>query len=100
MENTIDTAEMESNVSEPHIGQLIKREIGRQGRSVAWLAQKMQCSRQNVYRLLERDWIHTDTLLKICDILDRDFFGWYSSYWKAHRQVGLESDVVKKNDTK
>ena len=71
---------------EPHIGHLIKNELDRQGHSVAWLAKQMQYSRQNVYRLLERHRIHSDVPLKICDILDCDFFGWFSDYWKTRKK--------------
>ena len=85
---------------ELHIGQLIKNELDRQGRSVAWLAKQMQYSRQNVYRLLERHWIHTDVLLRICNIMDCDFFGWLSDYWKTRKKPSNPNvKIVKQNDT-
>jgi plasmid maintenance system antidote protein VapI len=69
---------------EPHIGQLIKMELRNQGRSITWLANKLNFSRQNVYKILKRNWIYTDLLLKICDLLDYDFFKPYSDYIKEH----------------
>ena len=43
----------------PHIGHLIKEELARQERTVAWLARKLCCSRQNVYHLFECQWMST-----------------------------------------
>jgi plasmid maintenance system antidote protein VapI len=63
----------------PHIGHLIKEELNRQGRSVTWFAAQLQCSRQNVYGIFENPWIYTDTLWKICQIMDFDFFELYSN---------------------
>lgn len=84
---------------EPHIGNLIKNELYRQGRSVAWLAEHMGYSRQNVYRLLDRHWIHSDVLLKICDVMDCDYFGWLSDFWKSRKKPSDPNCLfVKKND--
>jgi len=70
---------------EPHIGHLIKEELHRQGRSITWLAEQLGCSRQNAYKLFRRKWIYTDLLLKICDILDYDFFKSFSE-WREQRE--------------
>lgn len=64
----------------PHIGLLIKAELARQGRTVTWLAAQLKCSRQNVYGIFEKPWIYTDTLWKICEIMDFDFFELYTDY--------------------
>ena len=69
---------------EPHIGHLIKEELHRQGRSITWLAEQLGCSRQNAYKIFNRKWIYTDLLLKICDILDYDFFKCFSE-WRGQR---------------
>jgi plasmid maintenance system antidote protein VapI len=65
---------------EPHIGNIIKTELARQGRSITWLAAQLGCSRQNAYKIFRRKWIYTDLLLKICDIMDYDFFKCFSDY--------------------
>lgn len=70
---------------ELHIGHLVKKELRRQGRSITWLAAQLGCSRQNMYKLFERQWIYTDVLLKICDIMSYDFFKDYSDYWSSHK---------------
>ena len=69
---------------EPHIGNLIKDELARQGRSITWLAKQLGYSRQHVYKLFRRKWIYTDLLLKICDILDYDFFRCFSE-WREQK---------------
>ncbi len=72
--NVMDTHEA------PHIGHLIKEELARQGRSVTWFAAQLKCSRQNVYGIFDNPWIYTDTLWKICEIMDFDFFELYTDY--------------------
>lgn len=67
----------------PHIGHLIKEELARQERTVAWLARKLNYSRQNIYHIFESQWITTDVLLKICDILDCNFYKVYADYWES-----------------
>ena len=76
---------------EPHIGRIIKAELARQGRSIAWLAQQMGYTRQNMYHLLSRKFIYTDLLLKISEILHCDFFHHYTDYL-AHRRK-LSKDI-------
>lgn len=63
-----------------HIGQLIKAELTRQGRSITWLAEQVGCTRENLYKIMRREWIYTDLLFKICDALDHDFFKACSDY--------------------
>lgn len=75
----------EPMTEEPHIGRLIKAELARQGRSVTWLAAQLNYSRQYLYKLFRRKWIYTDLLLKICDILDYDFFKCFSE-WREQRK--------------
>lgn len=69
---------------EPHIGKLIKTALVEQGRTITWLAKQLGYSRQNAYKILNRKWIYTDLLLKICDILDYDFFKCFSE-WREQR---------------
>ena len=39
----------------PHIGQLIEEALRSQGRSVAWLADRLCCHRNNVYLIFRRE---------------------------------------------
>ena len=67
---------------EPHIGNQIKKELERQGRTITWLAHELGYSRQHLYNIFTREWIYTDLLLKISILLNHDFFKSYSEYMK------------------
>ena len=57
-----------------HIGEAIKKELERQGKTITWFAEQIPCHRTNVYRILEKKSIDTEILLNICKILNHDFF--------------------------
>ena len=65
-----------------HIGQLIKAELERQERSVAWFAKKLYCERTNVYSIFKRESIDTDLLFRISVVLHRNFFTYYADELK------------------
>ena len=71
----------------PHIGHLIKEELTRQGRSVAWLAEKLCCHRNNVYLIFRRVWIDTVTLMKISIALRHDFFADLSQHYRQTKNA-------------
>lgn len=60
------------------IGKVIQDELRRQGRSVVWFSQSLNCNRTNVYKIFSRTSIDTELLLKISNILNRNFFEDYS----------------------
>ncbi|MBR4918012.1 MAG: helix-turn-helix domain-containing protein [Bacteroidales bacterium] len=66
-----------------HIGHAIKAELARQGRSITWLARQIGYTRENLYKIMRREWIYTDVLFKICDALDYDFFKAGSDWRKS-----------------
>ena len=68
-----------------HLGKLIKAELTRQGRSITWLANQIDCTRENLYKLFKSPWINTNTLFKIGKALDFDFFKLCSDYFNTHR---------------
>lgn len=63
-----------SNFEEFHIGNLIKAELQRQGRTITWLAGEVHCTRENLYKIFHHPWINTDMLLNISEALQHDFF--------------------------
>ena len=65
-------------VQAPHIGQLIRQEVERQGLTVVALARMLSCSRTNIYKIFDRQSIDTDQLLRISSLLHTDFFRFYS----------------------
>lgn len=57
-----------------HIGRQILSELRRQERTVTWFARQVCCTRQHAYRIFEKDNLDIVLLLRICRILNRDFF--------------------------
>lgn len=57
-----------------NIGQVIKEELERQGRSVGWLAKQIGRGRSVVYRFVANNSMDTDVLANISRVLHRDFF--------------------------
>lgn len=60
-----------------HIGNLIKEELRRQGRSVGWFAKELYCDRTNVYDIFKRQSLDTALLLRISQLLQHNFFQYY-----------------------
>ena len=61
-----------------HIGQAIKEELDRQGRTVVWFAKELSYTRTNIYKIFEKSSIDTELLYRISTILKLDFFKLYS----------------------
>lgn len=66
-------------MSQIFIGKIIEEELRNQERSVVWLSRKLNCNRTNVYKIFNRTSIDAELLLKISNILKRDFFEPYTS---------------------
>ena len=79
-----------TNTEKFHIGQLIKDELEKQGRTITWLARQIGCTRSNLYKLFRNPWINTQLLFKISRTLNRDFFkecsDWYNSHASAEEK--------------
>jgi hypothetical protein len=67
---------------EIHIGNIIRKQLRDDGRSIKWLAEKLCYERANMYRLLNKPYIDTYILLSISRILEHDFFVYYSDIQK------------------
>ena len=70
-----------------HIGQLIKDTLAKQGKTVVWFASELCCHRTNVYKIFSRSSIDTHELLRICKILNTDFFHLYSRQYHKDDNV-------------
>ena len=57
-----------------HIGKMISDKMKEEGRSAHWLAQKLSCSRSNIYKIYEKSNMDIIQLLHISRILHHDFF--------------------------
>ena len=70
---------------EIRIGRLIKNKLDEDGRSVRWLAQMIHCKRSNVYDIFNnRDSMDTARLLKVCLVLETNFFGYFSDLYRIN----------------
>jgi len=65
---------------EIHIGKLIKKKMDEDGRKTKWLADKIHCNRNNIYRIYQQQHIDFELLLRICLHLEIDLFINYSEY--------------------
>ena len=67
---------------EIHIGQLIQAKMKADERTTQWLARQLNCAVSNIYKIYEKPNIDTDLLLKIAQLLQTDFFAYYSNMLK------------------
>lgn len=74
-----------------NIGQAIREEIERTGRSVAWLSRQLGTSRMTCYRIFNSYSIDTQMLLRISNLLHRNFFLLYSD------AINFEGDLTPEN---
>lgn len=67
------------------IGELIKQELKKQGKTSVWLAEELGCHRTNVYKIYGRASIDTGMLFHICQLLKVDFFKLYTDALKKSK---------------
>lgn len=65
-----------------HIGDAIKKELEKQGKTVVWLADELSYSRTNIYKIFSKPSIDTMVLRRISLVLQIDFFKIYSDEMK------------------
>ncbi|MCQ2608160.1 MAG: hypothetical protein MJ197_05685 [Bacteroidales bacterium] len=68
------------NEMPPHIGKIIQQTLKKQDRSVTWCAKQLNYTRDNMYKIFEKEWIDTHLLTKLSLVLGVDFFKYYSEY--------------------
>jgi transcriptional regulator with XRE-family HTH domain len=69
-----------------HIGNKIKQVFTKKGMTVSEFGRRINKSRENVYSIFKRKTIDTGLLQKISDVLEYDFFQYYTP---------LKDEVVK-----
>ena len=57
-----------------HIGNMVRDELERQGKTVTWLAEQLNMQRPNCYRLLRSQSMNTDMLRLLSILLEHNFF--------------------------
>ena len=78
--------------AEIHIGNLIKEKLRQQERSNAWLARKLFMDSSNVSKMLKRQYIDTEVLLRISIILEEDFFVHYSYIYSQNKNADINQE--------
>lgn len=71
--------------SDLHLGQRIKAELARQGRTGIWLAEQVHCTPDNIYKTYRQKWVSMPLLFEISKALNYDFFKDCSEYLKAEK---------------
>ncbi|MGM9831192.1 MAG: hypothetical protein ACI3Z5_04145 [Paludibacteraceae bacterium] len=62
-----------NSISGIHVGNLVKEELRRQERTVAWFARRISTVRPNVYDIFRRENIDVQLLVRISIVLNHDF---------------------------
>ena len=57
-----------------HLGNMVKRELKAQGRTVVWLARTINMERSSIYKMFERNTLDVGLLIRISLVMDHDFF--------------------------
>ncbi len=80
--NAMCTIENDTNTSNvPNLGLMIKEQVLKRGVKVKWLAEQLGCHRNNIYKIYEKSWIDTQTLMKLSITLKHNFFKELSDYY-------------------
>jgi len=83
---------------EIHIGEMIKAEFRRQGRTVKWLTEQLHCNRSNVYNIFARQNIDVEMLIKLSIALQHNFLTDLAPL--AERKEEKKCNLLKEGDTK
>ncbi|MBD5265453.1 MAG: helix-turn-helix transcriptional regulator [Bacteroides sp.] len=80
------------NMREYHLGEEINKEMRRQGMTLSDFARALHRERPTVYNIFKKRHIATDTLAKICRVLNRDFFKELSQVNFNYQEMAEEDD--------
>ena len=65
-----------------HIGEVVRAELYRQGKTVSWLARQIGTNRMAIYRMFESPSIDTSQLMRLSIALNTNFFALYSDKYR------------------
>jgi len=63
-----------------HIGKMIQNKMDEDGRKASWLAEKLYCNRNNIYRIYQQEHINPEQLIQISIHLKINLFSYYFEY--------------------
>lgn len=64
---------MNFKMKDVHVGEMIRKEMLRQGRTVNWLATQIYCEKSNIYKLFRRKSVDLGQLMVISEVLHHNF---------------------------
>jgi plasmid maintenance system antidote protein VapI len=70
-----------------HIGQIIQQYLNEKGISPSWLAEKLGCSRANIYKILSKYDLNTNQVSRIAIALKHDFHSYFSKFLKENYDI-------------
>ena len=70
---------MENCQNNIHIGHLIQIQLKADQRSASWLARKIGCTRNHVYKIFNKLSLEANLILKISIAMSFNFFQYYSA---------------------
>lgn len=79
-----------------HLGNCVKNELVRQGRTITWLACEVHCTRENLYKIFRKPWMNTDMLFKISKALEHDFFKDCSVRFNSDRRKNAANNGISR----
>lgn len=68
-----------------HFGKILERTLREQGRTVTWFADRLCCTRPNIYKLFRKESADTALVYRISRILQHDFFKELSEEFQANK---------------
>ena len=71
--------QMENLQSDIHIGHLVQAQLKADQRSASWLARKIGCTRNHVYKIFNKPSLDADLILKISTAMNFNFFQYYTA---------------------
>jgi transcriptional regulator with XRE-family HTH domain len=92
------TGEKKNNRKEEiFIGSLIQKKFKESGLSIAEFASQIACEVRNVQKIFKKEHLSSDLLLKISQVLNYDFFEFYSQQLHPERkEIILETETCIK----
>lgn len=78
------------------IGNKIKEVTESKGMTVSEFARRINTSRENAYGIFKRESIDTKLLTRICEVLDHDFFQYFTPLKDEVGRLREEIDMFKK----
>lgn len=78
-----------------HIGNLIKKRVEEKGMNKSEFARRINTTSQNVHGIFKRKSIDTALLQKISEVLEFDFFQYFSLLQKELKKLQEENQLLK-----